>query len=131
HDVHLVAELPEALGGDVTLEAHPDLGPGGPRGEHGHAAIHERAARQIPKIVVVVDIEATERNQHHAGTKAQPAGQRELHPGLLEGDLGLVTPFDRLRKAAHAAFDRLASLDFQLRQTLELDLDDAPQALGD
>src|SRR5947209_4637150 len=71
------------------------------------------------------------------GTRIMPARMRSQSAranciqALLERDLGLVAALDRLREAAHAPLDGLASLDLQLGQALELDLDDTAQALGD
>src|SRR5262249_48630729 len=66
HHVHLVRELSEARRGNVAGEAHADLRPGRLRGQDRHPAIDQRAAWEIPAIIVVVDVEPTQRYQDHS-----------------------------------------------------------------
>src|SRR2546425_2964189 len=72
-----------------------------------------------------------------SGTSIMPARKRSQSAranciqACSSETFGLVAALDRLREAALAPFDGLASLDLQLGQALELDLDDAAQALGD
>src|SRR5581483_12289417 len=116
---------------EVAAQAGAELVPGDRRGQHRNAPVDERAARDVPAIVVVVQVEASDRHQDRAAHQAEAAIRLELEPGLLERQLGVVRALDGELAAERVLRVDERLLELQLPEALELDLDVRPQARRD
>src|SRR6185369_3446726 len=67
-------------------EAGSEISPGGLHGEHGAVAIGKGAARNIPVVVIVQQIESPDGHEHDAAAEAMVLGEIVLSPGLLQLD---------------------------------------------
>src|SRR5262245_43716211 len=72
HNIDLVTQAGLLADVRVTGESQSQLVPSSGCGHDGHSAIHQSAAGQVPSIIIMIDIEAAQRNQDSASSKPKP-----------------------------------------------------------
>src|SRR5262249_22095419 len=107
---------------DVAEEADAELVPRRRDRKDGDATIDQGAPRNVPPVVVVVQVEASERHQHAAATELEPVLDVVLHPDLLERDLGGVGGSVALLGREPALCGSEVLLHLELAEALELEL---------
>src|SRR5262245_57882759 len=94
--IELIREVTLSADRGLSYKAHAQFVPGGGLGKHRYSPVYETPPREIPQIVIMVEVKAAQRDQDSAAAETCPVGEVILEPGLLEGDFGVVGACDRL-----------------------------------
>src|SRR5262249_47804966 len=122
-NVRLVRQLTVLADACAADEADTELRPGGLYRQDRYVPVDQGPTRNVPPVVVVVDVETSERHEYLTEADRERVAELELAPHLLNRDFAAVAAFEVLRERRSHRCALQRALHFDFRETLELDLD--------